>query len=323
MLHPVPFQSTLKNEPPLHPDDDTSAKRAKIDDIMEEEPSSVLAQLPIQPTMVSGSSPSESVPETQMLHEPHSVNAMPLSGDSEMEVVPSSVPASSPSIGAGASLSERVPETLLTSETTAQDSGQKVPSFKDKLLNSGTNFSLDEEDDIVIQQGDVSIGLNGSIPTVDFATHVLEALNKKIGLAVVVKLMGRRIGYRLLRTHLQNMWKPAGQFKLIDLADDCFLVRFKEDLDYQTALLSGPWMIFGHYLTVQPWTPTFKPHEHVINQVIGWIRLPRLPARYYHKSIIRSIGSVFGDVIRVDYNTDSGDRGSLPELLSSSISPNP
>ncbi|KAI9085831.1 hypothetical protein K1719_032245 [Acacia pycnantha] len=65
---------------------------------------------------------------------------------------------------------------------------------------------------------------------------------------------------------------------------------------------------------VQPWSPSFKPHEHVINQVIGWIRLPKLPARYYHKSIIRSTGSVFGEVIRADCNTDSDDLGKFVRL---------
>ncbi|KAI9114721.1 hypothetical protein K1719_014419 [Acacia pycnantha] len=47
---------------------------------------------------------------------------------------------------------------------------------------------------------------------------------------------------------------------------------------------------------------------------MGWIRLPKLPAQYYHKSVIRSIGSVFGEVIRVDYNTDSGDRGKFARI---------
>ncbi|KAI9107084.1 hypothetical protein K1719_022612 [Acacia pycnantha] len=104
------------------------------------------------------------------------------------------------------------------------------------------------------------------------------------------------------------------RLKLTDLHDDCFLVRFNDDMDYQNALLNGPWVIFGYYLHVQPWSPSFRPQEHVIDQIVGWIRLPKLPVRYYHKNIIRSIGSVFGDVIRVDYNTDSGDRGKFVRL---------
>ncbi|KAI9071883.1 hypothetical protein K1719_046156 [Acacia pycnantha] len=58
----------------------------------------------------------------------------------------------------------------------------------------------------------------------------------------------------------------------------------------------------------------FRPQDHVVNQVIGWIRLPKLPVRYYHKSIIRSIGGVFGEVIKVDYNTDSGDHGKFARI---------
>ncbi|KAI9086476.1 hypothetical protein K1719_031560 [Acacia pycnantha] len=240
MQHTVPFDSCPKNEPPPHPGEDQSSKRAKLD-------------------------------EEQA------------SGDN-MEADASSLPVSV------------VPETQMTPE---------IPSTKEAQMDEAVGHA---------NPGDVSIGFNGNVPTVDFANHVLEAMNQRIGLAVVVKLLGRRIGYRHLRTQLQNLWKPIGQLKIIDLADDCYLVRFSEDIDYQNALLSGPWMVFGHYLTVQPWSPSFRSHEHTIHQIIGWVRLPRLPARYYHKSVIRSIGSVFGDVIRVDYNTESGDRGKFARL---------
>ncbi|KAI9116759.1 hypothetical protein K1719_012125 [Acacia pycnantha] len=191
----------------------------------------------------------------------------------------------------------------------------KIPSFKDKLLNSDSIVPEDDEDDLNLSQDDVSFGLSGNIPiTVNFVSHILETLNKKMGLTVVIKLLGRKIGCRQLRSQLQNIWKPAGQAKLIDLEDDCFLVKFQDDLDYQHALLTGPWVIFGHYLTVQPWSPAFKPQNHVINQIMGWIRLPKLPTRYYHKNVIRSIASVFGEVIKVDYNTDSGDRAKFARI---------
>ncbi|KAI9125686.1 hypothetical protein K1719_003104 [Acacia pycnantha] len=281
MQHSVPFDSSLKNDPPPHPGDDQSSKRAKLDDPIIMDPTDPLeshSKIPHTPDITNSASPiPDYVPET------------PMSAASPEEDV------------------------LMRDDNIA--TGQKVPSFKDKLLNNSCPDTLEEaEDDLVLHEGDVSIGLTGSIPTVDFATHVLETLNQKMGLAVVIKLMGRKIGFRQLRSRLQSIWKLSGPFKLVDLEDDCFLVRFREDLDYQNVLLNGPWMIFGHYLTVQPWSPSFKTHEHVFHQVIGWIRLPKLPARYYHKSIIRSIGSVFGEVIRVDYNTDSGDRGKFARL---------
>ncbi|KAI9123882.1 hypothetical protein K1719_005182 [Acacia pycnantha] len=235
MLHPIPFEGNLKNDPPPHPGEDQSSKRAKIDE-------GQMSDINMDPG--ESQSPIDHVPETQM-SPPTVLSQDTLMGGADTEVVT-----------------------------------PQIPSFKDKLLNSEP--MEEEEEDIVLNQGDVSIDLNGKIPTVDFASHVIETLNQKMGLTVVVKLLGRRIGYRHLRSQLQSLWKPSGQFKLIDLHDDCFLVRFQDDLDYQHALLTGPWMIFGHYLTVQPWTPAFRPQDHVVNQV--------------------------------DYNTDSGDRGKFARI---------
>ncbi|KAI9108447.1 hypothetical protein K1719_020638 [Acacia pycnantha] len=246
MQHHVPFDFGLKNEPPPHPGEDQSSKRAKLDET---------------PQLIDN-----------------------MEDDIPVESPPIITPASCTS-------DECVPETPLPPPEQDTPMGEDIPttnpkalSFKDKLLNSDSKPPEEEEPDFVRHQGDVAIGLNGNIPTVDFASHVQEALNQRMGLAVVVKLLGRKINYRFLRPQLQNLWKPSGQIKIIDLHDDCFLVRFEDDMDYQNALLNG------------------------------WIRLPIFPARYYHKNIIQSIGSVFGDVIHVDYNTDSGDRGKFARL---------
>lgn len=150
--------------------------------------------------------------------------------------------------------SEFVPETQSIPVQVAPPDHQdpeppKMPSFKDTLLNS-VPPPFEEDDDIVLVQGDVSVDMGGAIPIINFAPHVLATLNQKMGLAVVVKLLGRRISYRHLRLQLQHLWKPGGPFKLTDLDENCFIVRFKEDPDYQNALLGGPWMIFGHYLAV-------------------------------------------------------------------------
>ncbi|KAI9128387.1 hypothetical protein K1719_001380 [Acacia pycnantha] len=280
MLHPVPFEGNLKNAPPPHPGEGQSSKRAKINEDLVLDVKMEADQSPESDsieTHASESFPSEMVPESPLLPDPLLLQDIQMGGVS----------------------SDAVPQ---------------MPSFKDKLLNAESSSSGEEEEDISLNQGDVSFGLNRQVPTVDFASHIIDTLNKKMGLTVVVKLLGRKIGYRHLRSQLQSLWKPSVQLKLIDLNDDCFLVRFQDDLDYQNALLTGPWMIFGYYLTVQPWTPSFKPQDHVVKQVIGWVRLPKLPTRYYHKSIIRSIGAVFGEVVRVDYNTDSGERGKFVRI---------
>ncbi|MBA0555825.1 hypothetical protein Golob_025980, partial [Gossypium lobatum] len=35
------------------------------------------------------------------------------------------------------------------------------------------------------------------------------------------------------------------------------LVRFQNKVDYGMALTQGPWIVFGHYFTVQPWMVDF------------------------------------------------------------------
>ncbi|KAI9125731.1 hypothetical protein K1719_003149 [Acacia pycnantha] len=87
--------------------------------------------------------------------------------------------------------------------------------FKDKLLNNDQSFH-EEEEEVTLQQGDVSIGMDGTIPVVDFATYILNALNKRRGLAVIIKLLGRKIGIRPLCAHLQNIWKPTGKAQVTD-----------------------------------------------------------------------------------------------------------
>ncbi|KAI9074609.1 hypothetical protein K1719_043450 [Acacia pycnantha] len=198
MLHPVPFDDNLKDDPPPHPGEDQSAKRAKInegpmqDDSMEAVQSSDLDPLMNQ----ASANPSlECVLETQMSSDSQQLQDCPMEEDSTAAV-------------------------------------PKAPSFKDKLLNGNSDSRIDDEEDIVLNQDDVSIGSDGKIPTINFASHVINILNKRMDLTVVVKLLGKKIGYRYLLSKLQSLWKPSGQLKLIYLNDDCFLVRFQEDLDY-------------------------------------------------------------------------------------------
>ena len=220
---------------------------------------------------------------------------------------------SSPSLD----LMDFVPETqdlVLPPATTHVELPRQTPTFKDKLM-AATSAPLPEADeDLCIRGEDIRLGMNGNIPTIDFADHILEALNRRMGFSVVIKLLGRTIGYRHLRTRLQSLWSPSGHFQLVDLDANCFLVKFRLEADFHHALTSGPWVIFGHCLSVQPWTPSFNPHHHSVSRIVTWVRLPNLPARYYQHDVITSIGNVFGEVIKIDYITASGDRGRFARL---------
>ncbi|KAI9073119.1 hypothetical protein K1719_044928 [Acacia pycnantha] len=79
--------------------------------------------------------------------------------------------------------------------------------------------------------------------------------------------------------------------------------------DYARVLTGGPWVIFGAYLVVQPWTIDFDHRSANISSVVAWIRVPGLSFRYYHKSTLRAIGNLLGEVVKIDYRTETRGRG--------------
>ncbi|KAE8673137.1 hypothetical protein F3Y22_tig00111810pilonHSYRG00091 [Hibiscus syriacus] len=138
--------------------------------------------------------------------------------------------------------------------------------------------------------------------------------NKSFDQIVVVKLLGRRIGYTTLQNKLYDLWKPSQPFRLMDIENDYFLVSLRKRSDFLTALSDGPWTIFGHYLTVEPWSPNFSFSQLFPRRIVAWIRLPGLPVTLYKRSLITKIGECIGKVVKIDYHTEIGRRGHFARM---------
>ncbi|KAL4303172.1 hypothetical protein GQ457_10G004290 [Hibiscus cannabinus] len=110
------------------------------------------------------------------------------------------------------------------------------------------------------------------------------------------------------------MWNPLGEIQLIDLDNEYFLVRFAKEEDYVHVLTGEPWVVYGSYLTVQPWSRNFSTNSEYPERIMVWVRLPKLPYRYYTKSLFRYIANAIGQVVRIDYNTEDGKRGRFARL---------
>lgn len=195
-------------------------------------------------------------------------------------------------------------------------SPKKGASFKDMLLNNGQGHANPPpaEAEIHLDEDDFHYSVKEGIPAITFSDRVKGLLDQSMQYSVIIKLLGRRIRYNTLRDKLPYLWNTSGPYKVIDCVGDCFVVKFSNSQDFQMVLLNGPWMVFGHYLSVQPWTSDFSPMDHSINHVVGWVRLPMLPIRYYHKHVVRAIGDMLGQVVRVDYNTEAGERGRFARI---------
>ncbi|KAL4304140.1 hypothetical protein GQ457_10G010950 [Hibiscus cannabinus] len=169
-------------------------------------------------------------------------------------------------------------------------------------------------DKVIVRDEDCVVDRSGRFPKIKFADHVHDQIDLCMSQAIIVRLLGRNIGYQVLLNRLHALWHPRGEFQLIDLDSNYFLVRFEDPRDYELALTEGPWTLFGCYLTVQPWSRSFSTSEKHPSHVVVWVRLPGLPYRYYSKALFRRIAAIIGTVVKVDYNTQAGDRGKFARL---------
>ncbi|KAG8494050.1 hypothetical protein CXB51_011564 [Gossypium anomalum] len=192
----------------------------------------------------------------------------------------------------------------------------KEVSWKEKLMGRNVSESGDviSDGDFVIEEGDILRSSINGIPAIDFSERLRNFLVRDMETTVVVKLLGQNIGYGALHNRISTLWKPSQPFCLMDIENGYFLVRFQCRVDYDLALTQAPWIVFGHYLTAQPWTIKFDPLKPFPNVVTAWIRFPGLPGFLYKKKILEEIGSLVRQVMKLDFKTDSGARGQFARM---------
>ncbi|XP_057426505.1 uncharacterized protein LOC130719928 [Lotus japonicus] len=140
-------------------------------------------------------------------------------------------------------------------------------------------------------------------PVVPISLEEYEQWCRPWKFTLVVKLLGKRIGFKWMNQRLHRLWAKEGDVKVIDLADDYFLVRFASENDYKLALFEGPWMVADHYLLVQRWRPMFKAEDDAARKIAVWIRLPKLPVELYNNTFLWRLGSMIalGEEHRLEY----------------------
>lgn len=216
----------------------------------------------------------------------------------------------------GSTPSPQVPPDVLD-EAIRSSKQPGTASFKDTLLKNGGDGEPNSpmgDPEIEVNPEDVSFTLEGLVPSVTFSARIRSLLEQEMELAVIIKILGRFIRQETLYGKIMNMWKPSGRLKLTELEGGCYMAKFDNSDDYHRAVLGGPWVVFGHYLTVHPWEPSISPLNLEITSVFGWVRLPGLPYHYYHKNVLRTIGEAIGKVIRIDYNTAEVEKARFARL---------
>ncbi|KAJ4838894.1 hypothetical protein Tsubulata_051271, partial [Turnera subulata] len=173
-------------------------------------------------------------------------------------------------------------------------------------------WALDEEP--ICEDGDIMVVQEANGENVVLSDAFKRRLKKPWENAVVVKLLGREIGYRALQSKIQTLWKPAGPFRIIDLEGNFYIIRFLDSRDYIHALTGGPWAIYGHALCVQPWCREFRAESGKVDKAVVWVHFPGVPVDKYHTQVLRTLGNQIGSTIRIDIKTESQTRAKFAKV---------
>ncbi|KAL4290041.1 hypothetical protein GQ457_14G004340 [Hibiscus cannabinus] len=111
---------------------------------------------------------------------------------------------------------------------------------------------------------------------------------------------------------LFDCWKRQLALRLC--GTDFMHLRFACESDYERVLAGGSWVVYGNYLTVQPWSRSFSTSIDHPTRVLAWVRLPGLPYRSYTKGLFKYISELIGEVVKVDTNTAEGRRERFARL---------
>ncbi|XP_058774782.1 uncharacterized protein LOC131649052 [Vicia villosa] len=204
-----------------------------------------------------------------------------------------------------------------------QAGAKQVTSFKELLMGS-SSMSKQRSDRAVTDV--LNTDLSGEMritehtigdyecPEIILSEKAEERIAGPWRKGVIVKMLGKRIGYKALENRLNQIWARHGTLSIVDLGNDYSTVSFTSDDDQYVALMEGPWLIYDHYLSVREWKPNFFPSSDAIEQIAVWVRISGLPLEYYDARVLAFIGNRIGSTVKVDRNTLSIKRGKYTRL---------
>lgn len=150
--------------------------------------------------------------------------------------------------------------------------GRSVPtapmSFRDKVMGNSQPSPAREKKDLIKEKLVTIVHEHGNrlLPKVTLDKSIFNELCNPWKDSLVIKLLGKSIGYHMMKDKLKKVWKPAGGFDILDVDNGFYMVKFDMAADRERALSDGPWLLYDHYLAVSQWTPEFVSPEAKVDR---------------------------------------------------------
>ncbi|KAI7985655.1 hypothetical protein LOK49_LG14G00767 [Camellia lanceoleosa] len=122
----------------------------------------------------------------------------------------------------------------------------KPKSFKDALVVPKTNyFYFDEEvdtitPDVEVEERDPNMEGPHGIPKIFLPKQLLQQIRQPWNNSLILRLLGKSIGYQMLCTKVRNQWTLQDEFNAIDLGNNYFFFKFSSHKDCAHVYSGGP-----------------------------------------------------------------------------------
>lgn len=191
------------------------------------------------------------------------------------------------------------------------DTHKKKCSFRDKLLGNQEPAPRRETVDLIGQKLFRIEFEDGDRrrPRCYADDSVLKELWVPWQHAIIVKLLGKNLGFFAMRDRLKALWKLTADMDIMDIGHGFFMIKFDLEADREKVINGGPWMILDHYVAIRPWTTDFISSQVKINKTLVWIRFPSLGMEYYDESLLLALATTVGSPVKVDIHTLDASRG--------------
>ncbi|XP_019163602.1 PREDICTED: uncharacterized protein LOC109159944 [Ipomoea nil] len=207
-------------------------------------------------------------------------------------------------------------ETSVGQRTSTPDSAQgrspaATPSnpWNRRPSQPATEDKADSDDDEMEANGKTY-----DYPVILVTKEEKERLRRPWRRSLILRVLGRTVGYSFLLQRLQRMWRTEVGFELIALTHDYFIAKFEYLADYDAAKYGGPWMVLDHYLVTQQWRPNFDPRNSKLDKLLAWICFPSLPIEYFDDDFLKKIGKVIGRPIKIDVTSGLASKGKFAKV---------
>ncbi|KAJ1385537.1 hypothetical protein SESBI_41602 [Sesbania bispinosa] len=114
-------------------------------------------------------------------------------------------------------------------------------SYKDKVMEIDSSFELHPEEIVRMVTEELFPDMDNARNNENFRKVFNPNPNVKVGLeeyerwcnpwkySLIVRLMGKRVGFRFMSSKLKFLWAKKGDVRIMDVSDEFFLVRFSNE----------------------------------------------------------------------------------------------